>query len=74
MRYSKIMGAFLAVILAIGAFLHPSIAAAVDFSGKTITNLVPSPAGAGTDKFARMFAPFFKKYLPGNPTIIIQNM
>ncbi|MEQ8194783.1 MAG: hypothetical protein RIB59_09870 [Rhodospirillales bacterium] len=74
MRYPKPMVSLLIAGSITGAFLNPSVASAVDFSGKTITNLVPSPAGAGTDKFARMFAPFFKKYLPGNPTIIIQNM
>ena len=47
---------------------------AVSFQGKTITMIIPSTAGAGTDMNARLFARFFSKHLPGAPTFVSQNM
>jgi tripartite-type tricarboxylate transporter receptor subunit TctC len=46
----------------------------VTFKGKTVTMIVGSPAGGGTDAAARLIAPFLAKYLPGNPAVIVQNM
>ena len=46
----------------------------VTFKGKTVTVLVGSGTGGSTDLSARLVAPFFTKYLPGNPNSIIQNM
>src|SRR5262245_23957323 len=46
----------------------------VTFKGKTITMIVGSSAGGGTDAAARLIAPFLAKYLPGNPAVIVQNM
>ncbi|MGE5540651.1 MAG: tripartite tricarboxylate transporter substrate-binding protein [Gemmatimonas sp.] len=48
-------------------------AAAVDFSGKTIQMIVGAEPGGGTDAGARLVAPYFEKYLPGRPTIVIRN-
>lgn len=48
-------------------------AAGVDFSGKTITVIVPFSEGGGTDGYSRLMAPYFQKHLPGNPTIKIVN-
>lgn len=45
----------------------------VSFEGKTIEWIVPYTAGGGTDVVARFNAPFFSKYLPGNPTIVVVN-
>jgi len=47
---------------------------AVTFKGKTITVLVGSEVGGGTDAAARLIAPFLTKYLPGNPTVVVQNL
>ena len=47
---------------------------AVSFKGKTITMIIPTTAGANTDISARLFAKFFSKYLPGQPTAISQNI
>jgi tripartite-type tricarboxylate transporter receptor subunit TctC len=46
----------------------------VDFSGKRIEMIVPFNPGGGSDVYSRALAPFFEKYLPGNPTIIIRNV
>jgi tripartite-type tricarboxylate transporter receptor subunit TctC len=43
------------------------------YKGKTITLMVGSGAGGGDDVFARLFAKYLPKYLPGNPTVIVQN-
>ncbi len=48
-------------------------AAQVDFSGKTIHVIVPFSEGGGTDGYSRLMAPYFEKYLPGNPTLLIVN-
>jgi hypothetical protein len=45
----------------------------VTFRGKTITMIVGSQAGGGTDATGRLMAPFLVKYLPGNPTVIVEN-
>jgi tripartite-type tricarboxylate transporter receptor subunit TctC len=49
-------------------------AAAADFSGKTITWIIPFKVGGGSDVWSRLYAPFFQKYLPGNPTVAVKNM
>src|SRR5262245_23154641 len=46
----------------------------IAFKGKTITMLVGSAAGGGTDATGRVIAPFLTKYLPGNPAVVVQNM
>lgn len=48
-------------------------AKAVDFSGKRITILVPFNEGGGTDSLSRFMLPYFEKYLPGNPKILVLN-
>ncbi len=49
--------------------------AASDFyKGKTITLLVGSTAGGGYDLYARTLARFLGAHIPGNPTVIVQNM
>ena len=48
--------------------------AAADFSGKTIDWIIPFKVGGGSDVWARLYAPFFTKYLPGNPTVVVKNM
>lgn len=51
---------------------QPDLAA--HFSSKPITIIVGSSPGGGYDISARVVARFIGKYLPGNPTFIIQNM
>jgi tripartite-type tricarboxylate transporter receptor subunit TctC len=43
------------------------------FPSKTITYIVPVSPGGGFDTFSRMIIPYLRKYLPGNPRIIIKN-
>ncbi len=44
------------------------------FRGKTITLLVDFSAGGPTDVFARLIGRYLGKYVPGAPTVVVQNM
>jgi tripartite-type tricarboxylate transporter receptor subunit TctC len=48
--------------------------AAVDFKGKTIRLIVGYNAGGGFDANARVLTPHLQQALPGNPTIVVENM
>jgi tripartite-type tricarboxylate transporter receptor subunit TctC len=67
-------GAFLAAAALAGMPVLDAGAQKADFSGKRIEMIVPFPPGGGSDVYSRALAPFFEKYLPGNPTIIIRNV
>src|SRR4029077_18290637 len=47
---------------------------AFTFKGKTITMIVGSEAGGGTDASGRLIAPYLRKHLPGGPHIVVHNM
>ncbi len=72
-RHSKLYGALTAVAFVAGSLVAPSLAQAVDFSGKKIELIVPYREGGGSDTYARLFAPYLEKYLPGKPTILVRN-
>src|SRR4051812_43075615 len=44
------------------------------YRGKTINLLVGSGEGGGFDLSARLSAPYLSRYIPGHPTIVVQNM
>jgi tripartite-type tricarboxylate transporter receptor subunit TctC len=44
------------------------------FKGKTITIVVGYSAGGGYDQYARLMARHLGRYVPGHPTVIVQNM
>src|SRR6185436_34800 len=44
------------------------------FRGKTINIYVGSSAGGGYDTYGRLVARHFGKHIPGQPTIVVQNM
>jgi tripartite-type tricarboxylate transporter receptor subunit TctC len=44
------------------------------FKGKTVRVVVGFPAGGGSDAEGRVLARHLGKYIPGNPTLIVQNM
>src|SRR5262245_18279365 len=65
---------------ALMALLVPAAATAADdsvaefYKGKTITILVGSTSGGGYDGDARVVARNIGRHIPGNPTVIVQNM
>lgn len=44
------------------------------YSGKTVTVVIAFSAGGGYDLYARLLSRYMGKYIPGNPTIVPQNM
>ena len=51
-----------------------SLAQTPYYQGKTISFVVGSGAGTAYDIYARLQGNYIGKYLPGNPTVIMQNM
>ena len=59
----------------IGAPITASADPIADFyKGKTLRIVIGYAAGGGYDIYGRVFAEMFGRYLPGNPTIVAQNM
>jgi tripartite-type tricarboxylate transporter receptor subunit TctC len=71
MRWAGRLAATAAVL---GAFTAGAAAADIDFKGKTVNVIVPYTEGGGSDLYARLFVPYLRKHLPGNPVVIIRNM
>lgn len=44
------------------------------YAGKTINLVVGYSAGGGYDQYARLLARHMGRYIPGNPSIVVQNM
>jgi tripartite-type tricarboxylate transporter receptor subunit TctC len=61
----------LLIVLAPLTELH---AQAPFYQGKTITFIVGSGSGTAYDIYSRLLAAYIGKHLPGNPTVIVQNM
>jgi tripartite-type tricarboxylate transporter receptor subunit TctC len=67
-----------AAALALWALLAPASAqadAVADFyKGKVVSLVVGYGSGGGYDVYGRLVAAHLGKYIPGNPTVVIQNM
>ena len=61
-------------VLAAVALLAAAAPAADYYEGKTITILVSSSPGGGTDTTARLVSRYLPKFIPGNPKTIVRNM
>lgn len=44
------------------------------FAGKTVTIIIPIGPGGAYDTYARLVARYLGRHIPGNPTVIAQNM
>src|SRR5205085_3703126 len=44
------------------------------YRGRSVTILVGFTAGGGYDLYARLLGRHIGRYIPGNPTIVVQNM
>lgn len=66
------------ILLAVGPFLHPVAASAASdddfFRGKQVKIIISGSPGDAYDVYSRVFAAHIGKHLPGNPTIVPQNM
>ena len=52
----------------------PAVAQGNFYEGKTIRVIVAVATGGGYDNYARLAARHLGKHIPGNPTIVVQNM
>ena len=64
----------LLLALAMVVIIPTNAEAKKGFPSKTISYIIPVPPGGGYDTFSRMVVPYLRKYLPGNPNIIIKNI
>jgi tripartite-type tricarboxylate transporter receptor subunit TctC len=68
-----------AIMAAVGFLLLGAPAQAQDavadfYKGKQIKIITASGPGGGYDLYARTVARYFSKHMPGNPTMVVQNM
>lgn len=65
-----------AAALAVVVAASPASADGVEtfYRGKTVRVVVGYGVGGGYDLYARGFAEFIGRFIPGNPTVIVQNM
>jgi tripartite-type tricarboxylate transporter receptor subunit TctC len=64
----------LALIAGLALLAGAPQAGLAQYEGKTITIVVGFKTGGGYDRTARILARHLPKYLPGKPTVIVQNM
>src|SRR3954469_682460 len=57
-----------------GLVALPAAAQKVSFAGKEVKLIVGFGAGSGYDQYARLIAAHLGRHLPGNPTIVPENM
>jgi tripartite-type tricarboxylate transporter receptor subunit TctC len=70
-RTSVQLTAFLALAILVQ---HVHAASQEFYSGKTITLIAGTTAGSQYDAHARLIAQHWGKHIPGNPSVIVQNM
>ncbi|MGH6769724.1 MAG: Bug family tripartite tricarboxylate transporter substrate binding protein [Xanthobacteraceae bacterium] len=63
-----------AVALAGVCLSNPACAQSDYYANKTVRVIVGLAAGGTVDTFARAFSGYLRKHIPGNPTVIVQNM
>jgi tripartite-type tricarboxylate transporter receptor subunit TctC len=73
-RAGKTLSALTFLALAGSSQFAMADAVAGFFKDKSITIHVGYGAGGGYDTTARLFARYFGRYIPGNPTIVVANM
>ncbi len=62
------------LLSALVAFAQPAAAQTPYYKDKTIRLIAGSAAGGGYDSYARLMAQHLRRHIPGNPTIVVQNM
>ena len=75
MLFKLFLTSLAGLVMALGPVTTPdSIHAEPYFKGKTITLIVGTQPGGRRDRITRTNAKFLSKYIPGNPTILVQNI
>lgn len=62
--------------LALGLVGRPVLAQTAEefYAGNVVTLVISAAPGGASDFFARLFAPFFGKHIPGQPQVIVTNL
>jgi tripartite-type tricarboxylate transporter receptor subunit TctC len=71
-RFVVLVG--LAIAAASGAGVANAQPPAEFYKGKRMTMITSASVGGGYDQYARLLAKHMPRYIPGNPTIVVQNM
>jgi tripartite-type tricarboxylate transporter receptor subunit TctC len=74
MRLALLTTALVLLSVIFGASGRFAYSAAPYYEGKAIRIIVGTSPGGGYDTYTRLIARHFSKYIPGNPTIIVDNM
>src|SRR5262245_19201 len=77
LRSLRRFGRAILAVIALSASLATSAAAqdpAAFYRGKTVRIVVGFSAGGGYDIYARVLAKHFARHIPGQPTVIVQNV
>src|SRR6185369_11861807 len=73
-RLRLLRTALVFLLLVLGARSQLVFGAAPFYEGKAIRIIVGTAPGGGYDTYTRLIARHFSRYIPGNPTIIVDNM
>ncbi len=73
MRAPIVLAAALGVTLSVSAAVQADDADTY-YQGQTIRIIIPFSAGGGTDTFGRLIAQHLGRHVPGNPTVIAENV
>jgi tripartite-type tricarboxylate transporter receptor subunit TctC len=71
---SRIIGTVAGALALAATSAIPALAQVNFYEGKTIRVVVALGTGGGYDGYARLLSRHLGKHLPGNPTIVVQNM
>lgn len=72
MKPNTLIAAGVAGMVGFAAFAAP--AQADYYEGQTIRIIIPFSAGGGTDTFGRLIAQHLGNHIPGNPTVVAENV
>ena len=66
---------YLLIAIGLGLLFRATVSAQESFyKGKMIRIIVGAPPGGGYDTYSRLVARHIGKHIPGNPTVIVENM
>ncbi|MDB5651780.1 MAG: hypothetical protein JWL62_3300 [Hyphomicrobiales bacterium] len=71
---SAILGATMSLAALLAPGSGPQAATEDYYASKTLTVIVGLAAGGSADTLVRMFTPYLRKHIPGEPNIVVQNM
>lgn len=75
MRRDALRIVTLSALISLAVFILPArLPAAPFYEGKKLRIVVGSQPGGGYDRMSRLVARYLPKYLPGKPTIIVENV